>query len=472
MVVGDIAQEVQVVIIGGGPGGYVAAIRAAQLGQEVVLIEKEELGGTCLHVGCIPSKALIHAANTATVITKAAELGLFTTAPELDMPKLQAWKHSLVHQLTDGVRTLLRQHGVSVVRGAAFFMSDDRIAVETKRGMEYYRFEQAVIATGSRPLALPGFPFDGEQILSSTDALRLTELPKELLVIGGGYIGLELGTAFAKLGSRVTLVEQSAGLLPGTDPTLVEIVKKKLQSFGVTLLTEAEARAHTIQNGRVHVTVCIGGQEQTVTADKVLVTVGRRPNTAALDLERAGLTVDEKGYLPTDGQGRTANRNIFAIGDITHGPMLAHKASKEGIIAAEAIAGLPSQKDMACLPTVIFTDPEIASAGLTEAEALAQGLDVTSGQFPFAINGRALIKDAGDGVCRVIAERESGVVLGVHLAGPEASTLIGEAALAIEMGATLEDLHLTVHPHPSLSEVLMEAAAVADGVAIHLLNRR
>ncbi|ARU61241.1 dihydrolipoyl dehydrogenase [Tumebacillus avium] len=472
MVVGDIAQEVQVAVIGGGPGGYVAAIRAAQLGKEVVLVEKADLGGVCLNVGCIPSKALIHAANTAAGFAHASEMGLHTAAPELDMPKLQTWKNGIVQKLTGGVSTLLKQNGVTVTKGSALFMTDDRIAVETASGMEYYRFDQAIIAAGSRPLQLPSLPFDGEHILSSTEALQLTELPRELLVIGGGYIGLELGTAFAKLGTRVTIAEMASDLLPGIDPALVRIVKKNLRRLGVTLLTETEARAHAIENGRVQVTLREKGADKTITADKVLVTVGRRPNTEGLDLDRAGLHPDEKGFLPTDGQGRTANPNIFAIGDITHGPMLAHKASKEGIIAAEAIAGLNSQKDMACLPAVIFTDPEIAVCGLTEAEAREQGYAVKTGQFPFAVNGRALTTGAGDGYCRIVADGDSGVVLGVHIVGPEASSLIGEAALAIEMGATLEDLHLTVHPHPTLTEVLMEAAADADGAAIHLAKRK
>jgi dihydrolipoamide dehydrogenase len=472
MVVGDIAQKVQVVVIGGGPGGYVAAIRAAQLGKEVVLIEKENVGGVCLNAGCIPSKALIHAAKTAQTIRQAAGMGLRTTAPKLDMQRLQAWKNGIVQKLKGGVQSLLQANGVTVTFGSALFMTEDRIAVETGSGMEYYRFDQAIIATGSRPLQLPNLPFDGEHILSSTDALQLTERPDSLLIIGGGCIGLELGHAFAKLGTQVTIAELAPNILPGTDPALVQIVKKNLRRTGVTLLTETEVRSHEIQGGKVRIILCEKGTEHTLAVDKVLVSVGRRPNIEGLGLERAGLATDENGFLPTDSQGRTANPNIYAIGDITHGPMLAHKASNEGIIAAEAIAGLHSAKDMACIPSVIFTDPEIASCGLTEAQARAKGYEVTVGKFPFGVNGRALTTDEGDGFCLVVAEKETGVLLGVHIVGPDASSLIGEAALAIEMGATLEDLHLTVHPHPTFTEVLMEAAADALGAAIHIAKKR
>lgn len=472
MVVGDIAQEIEVVVIGGGPGGYVAAIRAAQLGKEVVLIDKDTVGGVCLNRGCIPSKALIHAAKTAANARKADQMGIRVTGVEIDMGDLQTWKGGIVNKLTGGVQSLLKANGVTVVTGNALFMADNRIGVETASGMEYFKYEHCILATGSRPVQLPAFAFDGEYILSSTEALLLQEVPPTLLVIGGGYIGLELGTAFAKLGSQVTVIEMGANLLPGVDPTLVQIVKKNLKKLGVEILTQAGAGGYEIREGKAQVTVSVQGEERVLRADKVLVTVGRRPNTEEIGLEQVGLATDARGFLETDGQMRTKNKSIFAIGDITHGPMLAHKASKEGIVAAEAIAGHASEMDPVAIPAVIFTDPEIASVGLTEAEAKERGVETVVGKFPFAVNGRALTTNEGDGFASVVADKQSGVVLGVHIVGPEASTLIGEATLALEMGTTLEDFHLTVHAHPTLSEVMMEAAADADGVAVHIAKRR
>ncbi|MBL0389276.1 dihydrolipoyl dehydrogenase [Tumebacillus sp. ITR2] len=472
MVVGDIAVETEVVVIGGGPGGYVAAIRAAQLGLDVTLIDKDTVGGVCLNRGCIPSKALIHAAKTAASALKADHMGIKVSGVEVDMEQVQTWKNGVVNKLTGGVQSLLKANGVNVVSGNAVIMADNRIGVETSTGMEYFKFEHCILATGSRPVQLPTFPFDGEYILSSTEALTLTEVPPTLLVLGGGYIGLELGTAYAKLGSQVTVIEMGPNLLPGVDPTLVQIVKKNLKKIGVEILTQAAASGYEIREGQLHVTVEVAGESRVLRADKMLVTVGRRPNTEELGLEQVGLAPDARGLLETDGQMRTKHPKIFAIGDITHGPLLAHKASKEAIVAAEAIAGHASEMDPIAIPAVIFTDPEIATVGLSEAQAKEQGMEVVTGKFPFAANGRALTTNDGDGFCSVVAERETGVVLGVHIVGPDASTLIGEATLAIEMGATLEDFHLTVHPHPSLSEVLMEAAADADGVAVHIAKRK
>ncbi|KEO80987.1 dihydrolipoyl dehydrogenase [Tumebacillus flagellatus] len=472
MVVGDIAVETEVVVIGGGPGGYVAAIRAAQLGKDVTLIDKDTVGGVCLNRGCIPSKALIHAAKTASSARKADVMGIKVSGVEVDMEQVQVWKGGVVQKLTGGVSSLLKANGVHVVSGNAVIMADNRIGVETAKGMEYFKFEHCILATGSRPVQLPAFPFDGEYILSSTEALTLTEVPSSLLVLGGGYIGLELGTAYAKLGSQVTVIEMGPNLLPGVDPALVQIVKKNLKKLGVEILTQAAASKYEVREGKLQVTVDVQGQEQVLRADKMLVTVGRRPNTEELGLEQVGLQPDARGFLETDAQMRTQHPNIYAIGDITHGPMLAHKASKEGIVAAEAIAGHQSAMDPVGIPAVIFTDPEIATVGLSESQAKEQGVRVVTGKFPFAANGRALTTNDGDGFCTVVAEAQTGVVLGVHIVGPEASTLIGEATLALEMGATLEDFHLTVHPHPTLTEVLMEAAADADGVAVHIAKRR
>lgn len=472
MVVGDIAQEVEVVIIGGGPGGYVAAIRAAQLGKEVVLIDKDELGGVCLNRGCIPSKALIHAAKTAEHARHAGEIGIKVGSVEVDMGEVQGWKEGVVKKLTGGVSSLLKANGVAVVSGNAVLMADNRVAVEKENGMEYFKFEHCILATGSRPVQIPSFPFDGEYILSSTEALALTDVPPTMLVIGGGYIGLELGTAFAKLGSQVTVVEMADHLLPGFEPSLTQTVKKNLRKLGVETLTQTGAKSYEIRDGKIHVTVEVKGEARTITADKVLVTVGRRPNTEELGLEQAGLSVNERGYIETDSKCRTKNAKIFAIGDIATGPMLAHKASKEGVVAAEVIAGHAAEMDVVAIPSVVFTDPEIASVGLSESEAKEKGYEVTVGKFPFAANGRALTTNEGDGFCQVIADAETGVLLGVHIVGPEASALIGEAALALEMGATADDVHLTVHPHPTLTESFMEAAADVMGVAVHMAKRK
>jgi dihydrolipoamide dehydrogenase len=472
MVVGDIAQEVEVVVIGGGPGGYVAAIRAAQLGKEVVLIDKDQVGGVCLNRGCIPSKALIHAAKTVSHAKSAGQMGIRIGSVDVNMGELQEWKGGIVGKLTGGVRSLLKANGVTTVSGNAVLMAEDRVAVETEKGMEYFKFEHCILATGSRPVQLPTFPFDGEHILSSTEALELQEVPGSLLVIGGGYIGLELGTAFAKLGSQVTVVEMANNLLPGFEPSIVQIVKKNLKKLGVEVLTQTGAKGYEIREGRVHVTLDAKGEERVVRADKVLVTVGRRPNTEELGLEQAGLHVDARGFLETDPQCRTKHPKIFAIGDIAHGPMLAHKASKEAVVAAEAIAGEAAAMDVVAIPSVVFTDPEIASVGLSESEAKQRGIDAVTGKFPFAANGRALTTNEGDGFCTVVAAKESGVLLGVHIVGPDASSLIGEAVLALEMGATADDLHLTVHPHPTLTESLMEAAADVMGVAVHIAKRK
>ncbi|MFO7245463.1 MAG: dihydrolipoyl dehydrogenase [Thermaerobacter sp.] len=478
MVVGDIATGVDVVVIGGGPGGYVAAIRAAQLGKEVLLVEREALGGVCLNVGCIPSKALISVASLYHRLQEEAERGLMVSGARVDLNKLQAWKQGVVDRLTGGVGQLLKGNDVQVTMGTATFTGPNQIIVETAGGgAEHYKFDHAIIATGSRPVELPAFPFDGRRILSSTDALALTELPGHLLVIGGGYIGLELGTVYAKLGSRVTVVEAADRLLPGTDPELVQVVARRLRRLGVEVHVNTLAQGFE-DDGRVAKVRLSrrgdGGQEETFTvdADRVLVCVGRRPNSEGLGLDRAGVRVDDRGFIPVDQQMRTSAPHIFAIGDVVGGAMLAHKASHEGIVAAEVIAGEPAAFEPAAIPAVIFTDPEIASVGLTETQAEAQGYQVMVGRFPFAASGRALTTGESEGFVKVVADASSHVVLGVHIVGHGASDLIGEGALAVEMAARLEDLALTIHPHPTLPESIMEAAEAALGQPIHVLPPR
>jgi len=475
MVVGEVATETEVLVIGGGPGGYVAAIRAAQLGKDVTLVERDRLGGVCLNVGCIPSKALIDAAKSYhRLATREAERGIEVEGLRLNFSRLQEWKQSVVRRLTSGVEQLLKGNGVTVVRGKATFTGPHQVLVENPGGgNEVYRFKHCILATGSRPVELPGFAFDGERVLDSSDALALDELPARLVVIGGGYIGLELGTAFAKLGSEVTVLELTEQLLPGTDPELVQVVARRLRQLGVKVHTRARALGwEEAPDGAVTVRFEQDGREQAVTADRILVSVGRRPNTDGIGLELAGVEVDEGGRVQVDERLRTRQPHIYAIGDIAPGPMLAHKASKEGIVAAEVIAGLPAAADYVAVPAPIFTDPEIATVGLTEEQAREQGYDPVVGRFPYAANGRALTLGERDGFVKIVADRESRVVLGVGIVGPEASDLIAEAALAIEMGATVEDLALTIHAHPTLSEAVMEAAEASLGHAIHVLGKR
>ncbi|HEY8450497.1 MAG TPA: dihydrolipoyl dehydrogenase [Bacillota bacterium] len=471
MVVGDIATGTDVLVIGGGPGGYPAAIRAAQLGKEVVLVEREALGGVCLNVGCIPSKALISAANSYRRIQEEAERGILVDNARVAMDKLQAWKQGVVERLTGGVAKLCEGNGVTVVRGTATFTGPNQVLVETEAGTSSYHFEHAIIATGSRPIELRAFPFDGERILNSTDALALADIPKHLLVIGGGYIGLELGTVFAKLGSQVTVVEMTNQLLPGTEPELVRVVERRLRRLGVTvhLETQAQRLEHTADGVRVTLRRLPGEETITIEADRVLVTVGRRPNSDNLGLDRAGVAVDERGFIRVDEQRRTSVGHIFAIGDVAGEPMLAHKATHEGLVAAEAIAGKRVAFEPAAIPAVIFTDPEIATVGWTEAQAQAAGHQVVVGRFPFQASGRALTTGETEGFVKIVADAESHVILGVQIVGPEASDLISEGALAIEMAARLDDLALTIHPHPTLSETLMEAAEAALGQPVHIL---
>lgn len=471
MVVGEITTGTEVLVIGGGPGGYVAAIRAAQLGKDVTLVEKDNLGGVCLNVGCIPSKALIYAAYLYEKIKRADAFGISAQEVQLDLERLQAWKESVVKKLTGGVRQLCEGNGVNIVKGRATFLAPKKCLVESEHGTQTIEFKDCIIATGSVPMALPGFEIDGEIVLDSTGALALRKLPESLIVIGGGYIGLELGMVYAKFGSRVTVVEMLENLLPGTDPELVRPVTRKAQELKMDVYLKSQAKELKKGKDGAQIVVQTPQGEKTLEAEKVLVSVGRKPNTPPeLGLERVGLQSDPKGFIKTDAQMRTSVPHIYAIGDVAGPPLLAHKASHEGIVAAEVICGLPSAADWHTVPAVIFTDPEIAYAGMSEAEAQQAGYKTLIGKFPFAALGRALTMGETDGFIKIIADAETKVVLGVQIVGPEASTLISEGVLAIEMGATLEDLALSIHPHPTLPEGLMEAAEAALGKAIHILT--
>jgi dihydrolipoamide dehydrogenase len=470
MVVGEIATGTDVLVVGAGIGGYVAAIRAAQLGKDVTLVEKAALGGTCLNIGCIPSKALIYASYLYEKVKQLSEMGIEVREATVQMAKMQAWKEGVVKKLTSGVEQLCNGNGVQVIRGKATFQSMKKALVESEHGTQAVEFKDCIIATGSVPMTIPGFEPDDNLVIDSTGALALQEIPKVLVVIGGGYIGLELGMVYAKLGSKVTVVEMLDRLLPGTDPELTRLVARKARTLGIEtfLTTKAKDIKRNANGGEL--TIITPEGEKKFPADKILVSIGRKPNTQDLGLEKLGIQTDAKGFIPVDEYMRTSNPRVYAIGDIVGNPMLAHKASHEGLVAAEVICGLPSAADFRTIPAVIFTDPEIAYAGWSEEEAKQHGYKPIIGKFPFAALGRAISMSETEGFVKIIADEATKVVLGVHIVGPEASNLISEAALAIEMGATLEDLALTVHPHPTLPESLMEAAEATLGKAIHILN--
>ncbi|MGI6125755.1 MAG: dihydrolipoyl dehydrogenase [Planifilum sp.] len=472
MVVGDFANEVDVLVVGGGPGGYVAAIRAAQLGRKVTLVDKGELGGVCLNRGCIPSKALISAAERFQQLKESAHMGIRVEGDiTVDLPEMMKWKDGVVKKLTGGVATLLKGNKIEVIKGEAYFSGKDTVRIATEKDSQTYQFKDCIIATGSRPAELPSLPFDGKRILSSTEILSLQEIPKRLLVVGGGYIGLELGTAYRKLGSEVTILEGTDSLLPGVDPSMVRMVVRRLKKLGVKVVTGAMVQGGEQSGDEVQVTAQVKGEEQTFSADVVLVAVGRKPNTDELGLEQIGVQLDERGFIKVDKQLRTSVPHIYAIGDVAGGALLAHKASYEGKVAAEAIAGRPSEVDVRAMPFVIFSDPELAYTGLTEKEAKEKGYDPVVSRFSFHANGRALTMDTADGFVQVVADKESKQILGVQIVGPEASTLISEAILAIEMGANAEDVSLSIHAHPTLPESLMEAAEGILGQAIHMVKR-
>ena len=472
MVVGDLAQEVDVLVIGAGPGGYVAAIRAAQLGRKVTIVDKDALGGVCLNRGCIPSKALISAAERFLAVKEAEQMGIEVSGDvNVNMPELMKWKDGVVKKLTGGVESLLKGNQVEVISGEAYFNGTDSVRVVTDDSSQTYKFNDVIIATGSRPAELKILPFDGKRILSSTEALRLQEVPERLVVVGGGYIGLELGTAYAKLGADVTILEGTNSLLPGTDPALTQMVTRRLKKLGVKVVTEAMVQGGENKGEEVEITATVKGEETTFTADYCLVAVGRTPNTDELGLEYAQVELDERGFIKIDNQCRTNVEHIYAIGDCAGGALLAHKASYEGKIAAEAIAGMNSVIDYQAMPFVVFSDPEIAYTGLTEDEAKEQGYDPVVSRFAFQANGRALSMNDTNGFVKVVADSETKQVLGVQIVGPEASTLIGEAVFAVEMGANAEDIALTIHAHPTLTETIMEAAEGVLGHAIHMINR-
>jgi len=469
MVVGSMTVDTQVAIIGAGPGGYVAAIRAAQLGKDVTLIEIEpHLGGDCLHHGCIPTKALIHASNFYNVLRDLKMLGIDIKDYTVDFQKMHAWKDGILERLNRGIQGLLTKYGVEVIQGKAVFTSSSSLRIEGKSDVTGIKFQNAIIATGSRPFEVPGFPFGHEGIISSKEALQLKEIFKKLIIIGGGYIGTEMGTVYGKLGTEVHIIEMMDRLIPQLDGEIVKIVADKLEQFNVHTHIGSKALGFEMKGGRPHVKILENGKESVIDGDKILVVVGRTPNSNGFGLEATKVKVDTHGFIEVDKQMRTADPKIFAIGDVIGQPMLAHKSSRQGKIAAEVISGKNSAFDNKVIPFVVFNDPEIASVGLTEQQARDQGYDIIIGRFPFNALGRALTINQTDGFVKVIAEKESKMLLGVHAVGPGVSDMISEAALAIEMGANTEDIALTIHPHPTLPESLMEAAEVTLGKGIHI----
>jgi dihydrolipoamide dehydrogenase len=469
MVVGDFPIEVDTLVVGAGPGGYVAAIRAAQLGQKVTIVDKDALGGVCLNVGCIPSKALIEAGHMAQSAFGNEDLGIKTENVTIDFAKVQEWKSGIVNKLTSGVEGLLKGNKVDILNGEVYFVDKNTAKVMDEKNSQTYTFNNCIIATGSSPIEIPSFKFS-DRVLDSTGALNLEEIPEKMVVIGGGYVGTELGSAYANFGTEVTILEGAKDILGGFEKQMTQIVKKHLKKKDVQIVTEAMAKGVEEKEDGVTVTYEVKGKEETVDADYVLVTVGRRPNTEDIGLEQVGIEKDDKGFIKIDDQCRTNVDNIFAIGDIVPGPALAHKASYEGKVAAEVISGEKSVIDYIGIPAVAFTDPELATVGYNEKEAKEAGYKVKASKFPFAANGRALSLNSTDGFLKLITREEDGLVIGAQIAGPNASDMIAEVGLAIEAGMTAEDIALTIHAHPTLGEITMEAAEVALGTPIHTMK--
>jgi dihydrolipoamide dehydrogenase len=468
------SKNAQVVVVGAGPGGYAAAFYASDLGMQVALVDPSpNPGGVCLYRGCIPSKALLHVAAVIDEAHHAEAWGVSFGAPKIDVDKVRAFKDKVVSQLTGGVGQVARMRKIDYIQGTAAFRDARSLEITRtgSQGAEVLTFEHAVIATGSRPSTVPGLSIDSPRVMDSTAALDLPDVPKSLLVVGGGYIGLELGTVYASLGSKVTVVEMTDGLLPGADRDLVNVLAKRVEAMCEAVLLKTKVTGMKEAGDGVAVTFdgeLPEGMAKEQTFDRVLVSIGRRPNSAVPGLDKTKVKVNARGFIEVDEARCTAEPTIYAIGDVVGEPMLAHKASHEARVAIDSIAGERVAFEPLAIPAVVFTDPELAWCGLTEAEAAKQGREVTVARFPWAASGRAITLDRTDGMTKLVLDPASGRILGVGLVGPGAGELISEGVLAIEMGATAADLKMTIHPHPTLSETLMEAAEVFFGQATHV----
>jgi dihydrolipoamide dehydrogenase len=466
----------QLVVIGAGPGGYAAAFYAADLGMQVTLIDPSvNPGGVCLYRGCIPSKALLHVADVVNEARHAEAWGVTFGAPKIDVDRLRAFKTKVVNGLTGGLGQLSKQRKIAYIQGTAAFRDAHTLEITRSAeggGVDTLAFEHAIIATGSRPSTVPGLSIDSPRVMDSTAALELPDIPKSLLVVGGGYIGLELGSVYAALGTKVTVVEMTGGLLPGADRDLVNILAKRIEAICESVLLNTKVVGmKDVKNG-VAVTFegegLVGDAAKERTFDRVLISIGRRPNSAIPGLDRTGVKVNSRGFIDVDPARRTAEPSIYAIGDVVGEPMLAHKASHEGRVAVEAIAGERVAFEPLAIPAVVFTDPELAWCGLTESDAKKENREVTVARFPWGASGRAQTLDRSDGLTKLILDPKTERILGVGIVGPGAGELIAEGVLAIEMGANATDLRMTIHPHPTLSETLMESAEVFFGQATHV----
>ncbi len=473
MVMGELTQETELLVIGGGPGGYAAAFRAADLGMDVTLVEiSERPGGVCLFRGCIPSKTYLHLSELMYDTAHAASMGLRFAPPEIDLEAIRSHKAQVIDKLAAGLVSLSDRRGVQRIRGRAVFEGSDRVRVRESE-VSHIKFKHAILATGSHPIAFPAVPFKkGGRIMNSTGGLALAEIPGTLLVIGGGYVGLEIGSVYASLGSKVSVIELGDRLLPGVDADLVKPVQNRLEQMfeairlntRVTFMQEHEDRVEVMIEG------ADGAQQEQF--DRVLVAIGRKPNSAGVGLENTKVKTVERGFVIVDDQMRTSDERILAVGDVVGGMMLAHKATYEGKIAAEVIAGEPAAFDVRAIPAVVYTDPQIAYCGLTEEEARQQNRKIEVHRFPWKFSGRATTMDAPEGVTKMILEPETGRVLGVGICGRDSEGLISEGVLAVEMGALAQDLALSIHPHPTLSETEMEAAEIFTGTSTHILPKR
>ena len=473
------AESTQIAVLGAGPGGYAAAFYAADLGMQVALVDEEKNpGGVCLYRGCIPSKALLHVAKVVDEARHASNWGVSFAEPKIDVDKLRTFKQGVVDKLTGGLGTVAKLRKVNCIQGRATLTGPRTMKIAAAGGERELQFEHLILATGSSPTQVPSLALDSPRMLDSTSALELPDVPKTMLVVGGGYIGLELGSVYATLGTKVSVVEMTGGLLPGADRDLVNILEKRLKGLFANIMVNTKVVKVAEEKHGIRVTFegasaegsgGPSGPPKEDVFERVLVSIGRRPNSKVPGLETTKVKVDAKGFIETDGQRRTAEPTIFAIGDVAGEPMLAHKASHEARVAVEAIGGHKAIFEPQAIPAVVFTDPEIAWCGLTEAQAAGRD-DIEVAKFPWAALGRAIAIDRPDGLSKLVLEKKTGRVLGVGIAGSGAGELIAEGVLAIEMGATAEDLKLTIHPHPTLSETLMEAAEVFFGQSTHVFK--